>query len=200
MYRVVILDFDGTLVRTNINWEYVRERVRKLLGLSKDAPLKPIATAVFKYYRSSEKFREAMEFIESEELRSVESAKYPHELPQLLRELKRCGYVLALVTLRSWRTAEPLLSKLRVCDVFDVVVTRDEVPERSSQLIRVMERLGVNRGETLFIGDWVGDEEAGRAVGVRTIIVRGPEEVVELLGSLLRECRRGLVRREGLVV
>ncbi|MCD6428651.1 MAG: HAD family hydrolase [Desulfurococcales archaeon] len=176
----------------SIDWEGIRERVRKLLELSEDAPLKPLATAVLKHYRNSRRFREVMELIEGEELKSVESARYPSELPELLKEVRKCGYKLALVTLRSWRTAEPLLTKLGVRDLFDVVVTRDEVPERSSQLVRVLECLGVSREETLFVGDWVGDEEAGRAVGIKTVIVRGPEEVVELLGSLLRACKEGL--------
>ena len=192
MYKAIILDLDGTLIRVSIDWNHIREKIRELLGLGKDAPLKPIATAVFTYYRDSEKFPEVVELIENEELKSIESASYPSEFPDLLKEIRKCGYKLALVTLRSWRTTEPLLIKLGVRDLFDVVVTRDEVPERSSQLVRVLECLGVGREEALFVGDWVGDEEAGRAVGVRIVIVKGPEEVVELLGSLLRECREGL--------
>jgi len=52
----------------------------------------------------------------------------------------------------------------------------------------------VSKEEALFIGDWVGDEEAGKVVGIRTVIVSGPEEVVKLLSDLLRTCSAGGVK------
>ncbi len=186
MYKVIILDLDGTLVKTSIDWNSIRVKIGKLLGLSEHAQLRPIATAVLTQYRNSEKFPKVMKLIEDEELRSIEGAEYPKELPELLREVKRCGYKLALVTLRSRRTAKPLLIKLSILDVFDVVMTRDEAHDRSSQLVKIVEYFEVGREDVLFIGDWTGDEEAGRATGIRTVIVKGPEEVVVLLSNLLR--------------
>jgi len=186
VYKVIILDLDGTLVKTSIDWNSIRVKIGKLLGLSEHAQLRPIATAVLTQYRNSEKFPKVMKLIEDEELRSIEGAEYPKELPELLREVKRCGYKLALVTLRSRRTAKPLLIKLSILDVFDVVMTRDEAHDRSSQLVKIVEYFEVGREDVLFIGDWTGDEEAGRATGIRTVIVKGPEEVVVLLSNLLR--------------
>jgi len=42
--RVIVLDLDGALVETNINWDLVRERVREILGVDKYLCLKPLAT------------------------------------------------------------------------------------------------------------------------------------------------------------
>ena len=189
MYKVVILDLDGTLVRTYIDWESIRERIREILGLSKDAPLKPIATTVIKYYSKNEKFSNVIELIESEELRSIESAVCPSKIPELLRNLRKCNYRVALVTLRSWRTTKPLLDKAGIQGVFDLIVTRDDAADRVSQLLKVMEFFRVRKEEVLFIGDWIGDVEAGKLAGVKTVIVEGPEVVVDLITDLLANCR-----------
>jgi len=72
MVKAVILDLDGTLVRVGIDWEGLRSRVKYLLGLGDDVQLKPLATEVFRRYSGSSRFRDVIELIEGEELRSVE--------------------------------------------------------------------------------------------------------------------------------
>jgi len=195
MVRAVILDLDGTLVRVEVDWDGLRERVRRVLGVGEDACLKPLATAVLKQYRGHVGFRKAIELIENEELRSIESAEYPSGIPELIRGLRSCGYKVALVTLRSWRTAEPLLTRLGITEVLDVVITRDDVCDRASQLVKAIESLGVEKGEVVFVGDWEGDREAGEAVGIRTLIVKDPSDVVELLESMLCGCRKQAARK-----
>lgn len=186
--KVIVLDLDGTLVETNINWDLVREKVRRILGVNRNVCLKPLATMVMRFRGLGWRFREALKVIEEAELESVGSAKYYAGTRRLLEKLKRCGYGLILVTLRSWRTTKPLLDHMGIDGLFDLVITRDNVADRRLQLLLVLERLRVDVEEVIFIGDNTIDLEVGRSLGIMTIIVGSYMETVEKLKDLLRKC------------
>lgn len=188
MVKVIVLDLDGTLVEIDLDWDGVREKVREILGVNRNVCLKPLATMVMKFKGPGWRFREALRVIEEAELKSISSARYPGGLGDLLKGLMSCGYVLVLVTLRSMRTTMPLLKRMGVANLFDLVVTRDIVADRFSQLKLVLEGLYVGVDEVLFIGDTGIDVEAGLRLGVRTIRVSGPEKTVEKLRELLERC------------
>jgi len=185
MYKVIVVDLDGTLVETRVEWESIRTRVRRILGLDENAPLKPIAKVLFGEYAGRRGFHEAVKLVEEEELKSIDTAKCPRSIPQVLMGLREKGYTLVLVTLRSRKTAEPLLKKFGLEKAFNLILTREDACDRTLQLTLVAERLGAKTEDILFIGDWSGDKEAGEKTGVETIIVRNPDEAASLLGKLL---------------
>lgn len=187
-FKLVIIDLDGTLVGTKIEWDSVRERVREVLGLSKNAPLKPLATTLLKLWKDKKGFEEALRIIEEAELRSVEGAKYPEGIKELIKELRDLGVKVAVVTLRSKRTANPLITKLGINDLIDKLLTRDEYPSREEQLRGLIRDFKVGRDEVLFIGDWRGDELAGRNVGIRTVIVSNYLETPKVIKEVIKEC------------
>lgn len=189
-FKLVIIDLDGTLVGTKIEWDSVRERVREVLGLSKDAPLKPLATTLLKLWRGREGFDEALRIIEETELRSVEGAKYPEGIKELIKELRKLGIKVAIVTLRSRRTANPLITKLGINELIDKVLTRDEYSSREEQLIALINEFRIDKSDALFIGDWLGDELAGKKVGITTYIVSNYKETPKVLKEVINSCKR----------
>lgn len=186
--NIIVLDLDGTLVGSNIDWDLVREKVRRILGVGKDVHLKPLATMVMRFKGLGWRFKEALRIIEETELESIGSARYPRGISRLLGELRACGYKLVLVTLRSWRTTKPLLDRIGISGLFDLVVTRDDVADRLSQLTLVLEKLDADKDKVVFIGDTNVDLEAGKNLGIKTIIVRSHTETIEKLKELLNKC------------
>ena len=189
-FKLVIIDLDGTLVGTKIKWNSVRERVREVLGLNKDAPLKPLATTLLKLWRDREGFEEALRIIEEAELRSIEDAKYHEGIKELIRELGELGIKVAIVTLRSRRTANPLITKLGINELIDKVLTRDEYSSREEQLIALINEFRIDKSDALFIGDWLGDELAGKKVGIATYIVSNYKETPKVLKEVINSCKR----------
>ncbi len=193
--KLVILDIDGTLVRTGIKWCELRRKISEILGISIQGP-------IAKYLNSMDidgrKLAEAEAMIIEAELKSLEKVRQDRELIQILKALKSKGIKVAVVTLRSKKTALPLLKKLGIADLLDLVLTREDSIDREEQLKIVLDRLDVKASEAVFFGDIDNDLRAGGSVGIKTILVpryegewefneaKVPEELKKLLNELLR--------------
>jgi pyrophosphatase PpaX len=90
---------------------------------------------------------------------------------EVVAELDRRGYALAIVTSKHRRAA---LRGMELCGLvshFDAIITPEDVRNpkpHPEPVLTALERLGVRAGEALFVGDSPHDVAAGRAAGTRT--------------------------------
>lgn len=108
---------------------------------------------------------------------------------EILEFLRGRGMKVALATNRGSTTAD-LLGILGLAGFFEVVVTARHVANikpHPEPLLLALERLGVGREEALFVGDNEVDLRAGRAAGIKTVLLTKEEagDGVERVGSLL---------------
>jgi HAD superfamily hydrolase (TIGR01509 family) len=95
----------------------------------------------------------------------------------LLKELHERNVKLGLVTSTLGRFIEFKLIPLKKCgvrDLFDTVITLDDVKNRKPSgdpLVECAKRLGVDSRKCAYVGDAAGDIVAGKAAGMRTIAV-----------------------------
>jgi HAD superfamily hydrolase (TIGR01509 family) len=95
----------------------------------------------------------------------------------LLKELHERNVKLGLVTSTLGRFIEFKLIPLKKCgvrDLFDTVITLDDVRNRKPSgdpLVECAKRLGVDPGKCAYVGDAAGDIVAGKAAGMKTIAV-----------------------------
>ncbi len=167
--KALITDMDGTLVDLGINWDEVREKVRKEMGW--DHPLRPLGVSITKVAKNEDEVKKAYSIVEREEYQAAFKAKRDEELVNLLSSLKRRGIKLALVTMQAYRSTEVVLKRLGLIDLFDVVITRDIVIGREEQLRIALEKLGVSPKEAVFVGDTPWDYESAKKLGIRFISV-----------------------------
>ncbi len=91
-----------------------------------------------------------------------------------LKELKRRGLRLGVVTNNLRRTALKILSDFCLLDSFAAVVAANDVSETKPSpkpLIEACHRLGVKTQYTAYVGDSSSDIVAGRMAGVVTILL-----------------------------
>lgn len=91
----------------------------------------------------------------------------------MLADLKQ-RYRLAVVTTRGREDAEAFLAQHGLCDVFDVVVTREDTwrlkPHRAP-IQRAAERLGIPVERCAMVGDTTVDVKSARRAGAKAIAV-----------------------------
>lgn len=93
---------------------------------------------------------------------------------ELLDHLRANGQKIAVWTGRERLSTRSILSENGIAGKIDACVCGDDLDSHKPDpagLAEVMRQLGVNRDETLFLGDADVDVLAGRAMGVTTLLI-----------------------------
>ncbi|MFW9905137.1 MAG: HAD family hydrolase [Candidatus Thorarchaeota archaeon] len=171
----LVFDVDGTLVdNANLIIQLFQEIALKYLGrkMSKQEVISlwgPPGDEIFKNVFPADILTPAWtEFL------SRYNSIHPTEgffTADQLNDMKKFVQYLAIFTGKSRKTMKMTLKKLGLIDVFDVILTGNDV-ERSKPypdaLFRIINVLSLNKTETLFIGDSPLDIMAGKAAGIKT--------------------------------
>jgi len=184
---VLLIDVDGTLIPSSIDFNELREKVRRLLNINH--PLKPLGESIASLPLSDELKSKAWDIIEKAELDSIESLDLNtiRDNITLIRELEERGVKMYFVTMRSRRTLVKLLEKLGLSAFTDLSITRDVYPYRRKQL-EYIKSLNPNK-LLVFIGDTVYDEKAAEQAGVVFIKVDNYRELYSAVYKAIELCR-----------
>lgn len=188
----VIFDLDNTLILSPTNFSAVRHRLIDLLeeGGVRAGPRDDLmALSLPDLVRVGEQCdpdlgRRMWQVIADAEADGLARATVAPGAPEVLRALRARGYRLALLTNTSSRGLRERLAEMGLLEFFDVVATRDDVPDLkplAGGLLHVLRRLGAVR-RAYMVGDaWI-DAEAARGAGVPFIGVGPRRAAVEARG------------------
>jgi len=172
--KAVVINLDSVLLKVDVS-ELI-SRLRSLLGVQGDLR-ELVAEAILKSLNKS-KAEEIDKIVSEFEDKTAEEASIDQEDLEALCTLKAIGVKLALITLRGRRSAEKALERMGLSTFFDVVVTRDEEPEKVPQIMKVCEYLGCKVDEALYVGFSRGDAIAGAQAGC---LIATPHKVLQAL-------------------
>lgn len=180
--RVALFDVDGTLVNSIDGYRLAAQRAVEPYGwcVSQEA--------VRRALNSGEQFWDLVVPVESAgdqaliaQLRRNTMAHWPAILEDsvlvypgigpMLARLKASGFRLGICTASQGESFLPL-ERAGLLDLFDEVVTGRDVRRRKPDpegLLLCMERMGVEPGETIYVGDTVADISASHAAGLYAV-------------------------------
>ncbi|MFH2132623.1 MAG: HAD-IA family hydrolase [bacterium] len=171
--KAVLFDFDGTLTRPGA----------LDFGAIKQTMNCPPHMAILEYIETisspGEKAR-VIEILDRAEMTAARLSIPNDGAQELLLWLRTRGVAIGIIT----RNALPPITRalenfgqLRLPD-FDVVISREEtvMPKPSPEGVYLaLARLGVRKTETLLVGDYRFDIEAGNAAGLTTVLLQDPD-------------------------
>jgi HAD superfamily hydrolase (TIGR01509 family) len=214
--KAILTDMDGTFTKFNLDYIWMRRAALQLLdevGLRRPnlsdqmsiyAMLKELRGTI-SHDRYNEIKKRIYDKVETIETKAAEEAQLMPGAREALKELKQMNKMIVVVTNNGRHGAERTIERLGLADLFDGVVTRDDVDELKPDPGIVHKALGVARvraDEAILVGDAIIDIVAARAASVRSVAVpTGPFPMARLLreepdfvvGSFLEV--PGLVRR-----
>ena len=178
--KLVIFDLDGTLLEPMLDFEAVRTEI----GLPSATPILEAMACL----DDADQAR-ARAILDRHEAEAAAQSRLMPGARDLLVHLRRRGIKVAILTRNSRAGVD--LAVRRHGLVFDASVTRDEHKPKPSPdgVHRLMALCGALPDETIVVGDYRFDIEAGRSAGVRTIaFISEPKEWAKdatwLVGSL----------------
>lgn len=171
--KAVICDLDGTLVHSVLDFRRMREAigVPETLGILEyiDQIGDPLARA--SAHAKLHEFEKA----------GAAEASWIPGVPRFLECLKTLDLPLGIVTRNSRATAQATLDRFGI--EVDLLVAREDARPKPSPdgLLRCLKRWSVRPDQTIFIGDYLYDIQAGNAAEVPTVLY-APEELPEYSG------------------
>ena len=196
MYKYLLFDLDGTLTDS---FEGITKCVQYALNAYgvKDEPLEklrvfigpPLIESFMKYYGFSREDATAMTAKYRErfgEIGIYENRVYDG-IPELLKALKECGYILAIASSKPTIYVERILEHFHIRQYFDCVVGSllQGLRGKKNEVIQeVFEQLQIeDKSQVLMIGDRLHDVEGAKLFGVDSLGVSygfgGREELEE---------------------
>jgi HAD superfamily hydrolase (TIGR01509 family) len=183
--KAIVMDMDGTI--TNFNLDFMSFRRRALEELEKMGLRTPDMTDHLPLSMILGKLRNEVDIntfrairrkiysmIEETELKAaVDVTLYPGAV-DTLRKLRNQSVMIGLVTNNSRKGTDLTLSRHRLHNLFDAVVTRDDCEDMkpaAEPVLKVLEKLMVTPGEAVLVGDGVMDVMAAKAAGLPSVAV-----------------------------
>jgi len=175
--RLVIFDFDETVVHLHVKWNLVHQDVitqARVMGLPVDGKMRLVQLG---NALSGLGMKEAIDKIylhHETECISKKNYEVYEDMVALVKELRARGLKLAIASGNHSDSIRSILTLIGLIDSFDLVCGRDATERNKphpDQLLLIMEKLGIPKEETVFAGDSVHDELAARSAGVRFVKV-----------------------------
>lgn len=184
-----VFDLDGTLTLAQHDFPAIRRE----LGVPADADiLTYMATLPAADYTAMKAQLDAIELRLAAEVEPAPGAV------ELVRQLREQGRRLGILTRNLQVVARSTLSCLGILDCFaaeDVLGREDAAPKPSPDGIhQLLDRWQLSPDETVMVGDFRFDLEAGRAAGSRTCLILPDNPWPELTDWHLPSCNALLAR------
>lgn len=178
---VVLFDFDGTIMDSEQMiigcFAYLFQKYGDINAFTKEIqqevfgpPLRDELKKLFPDQDTDLLMKDYTEFQKSLPGRHLVST-LPHVV-DVLKELKKQGYVTAIVTSRLSESCETWVEDLEIEDYFDLIVGTERyrhAKPRPDGIIETCEMLNTGHDSVVYIGDNVSDVQSGKNAGVYTI-------------------------------
>ncbi len=174
--RLVIFDLDETIVINRIPFAEMRSRILKEINMSANPP------HLYEFLRDLNP--SYLKILEREEIRRAENSYVHPAFDEVLRFLRNENIKVAVLTRNSRRAAEIALGDY--LQRIDALVTRDDTfPPKPSPdaILYLINRFSSTPSETIVVGDYDYDIQAGRAAGCITVRI-GKGEADYVIGDL----------------
>ena len=183
MFKLIIFDIDGTIVDAYGAIEKSLNYTLKKLGYPK-AKSSVVRRAVghgdknfIEYFVEKKDVGEGLRLYRAHHEKAL--SRYSKVIPgarRLLRGLKKKGYKLAVASNRPPKFSMILLKHLDLVRYFDMIACakdKSEIKPKPFLIPRILKKLGVKKGEALYVGDMTVDVHAGHNAGVKVVAVLG---------------------------
>ena len=178
---VVLFDFDGTIMDSEQMiigcFAYLFQKYGNIKDFTKEVqqevfgpPLRDELKKLFPDQNTDVLMKEYTEFQKSLPGRHLVST-LPH-VEEVLKELKKKGYVVAIVTSRLSESCETWVEDLEIEEYIDLVVGTERyrhAKPKPDGIIETCEMLNVSHDSVMYVGDNVSDVQAGKNAGVYTV-------------------------------
>lgn len=174
--KLVVFDFDGTIVKLDVDWEQLKKGLHEHFKcyydfesdfMSLDKGLERVGEEL-----GGDALRGGYKIVENYELEKIENFVPIKVSLDFIKELKNEGKILGIFSTNTRKVIEQVLVRKEIREYFDIVVGKEDVRRHKPDpegLILIKNKANVKTDEMCFIGNKKTDIECGERINVRSI-------------------------------
>lgn len=189
--KAVIFDLDDTLIHSGLNHKEIKSSIIDFLAkfgvnrdlLNENMPNFEIIDRSIEDLRRKGLSESAIKSIvdgvivmlNDAELKSLSRASLMEGAIEVLAKLRSLGLKIGIVTNSCTAYAKRVIEMFSLNEYIDSLVTRDDVSRPKpdpEHLLKILEALGVEASEVVFVGDHLIDALCARRCGVKFILLK----------------------------
>ncbi len=176
----VIFDLDGTLTKPYLDFDVIRRDIGIVDG--------PILEAMVELNEVDR--ARAQRILDRYEQEAAENATLQEGACETVRDLRRGGYPVAILTRNARRWVDLILGHFGI--VVDAIRTREDGAIKPSgvPVTSICHELGAAPERSWMVGDYLFDILSGKEAGARTVLMLGDRDVPEFAARADHVIRR----------
>lgn len=187
MINTILFDFDGTMMNTRdgiiSSWKYLFKKVTGK-DVSEEFPKntfgEPLKDSLKKFFPDIP-VEESLEIYRGYQRNHHKTMMVPFDgIVETIKELKKRGYKIGLVTSRGENSATEGLKAAGIIDCFGALVTANSCDKHKPEpepIWLALEKLEAQKEETVMIGDTMYDLKGAKNAGVKSVLVGWSEDI-----------------------
>jgi len=159
-FKLIIFDFDNTIGKLDVDWRDLIDT----LGIKE--PLNDYLDRLDKKDR-----QKIFKIIEEKEMEKIDNFKPNKDVVSFIKELD--DYILAILSSNSRKAIKTALKRLGLLEKFDIIFSGEDVEflkPSSNGILKILEELGIDKNDAIFLGDSYVDMKACNAAGVTCVL------------------------------
>jgi len=172
--KLIIFDFDKTIVNLNVNWRAVRKKLRDFClshGLDIDFNF---PHPIFESIKKARHIRQdLLDIVKNEEIKAVKKAKPIVGAKEFLEFINKKGIKFIIISNNHSQCIDAALKKFHFPEP-EIIKGWDNVEllkPNPQALRRVLEKLKISPEHCLLIGDSNDDLILGKKLGIKTLLI-----------------------------
>lgn len=180
--KAVIFDLDGTIIDLAVDWSQLKRNLSDKFAedYKIDCHFKSISKCLSEIVKKKDEdnLKKFFKIIEEHETRNIEKSTPIEETKFFINNLKKFGIKndvkLAVMSLNTRKTIEKALLLTALTSKIDFIVGREDVRNwkpNPDGLLKILEKLNIDKSKALFIGDMEKDLIAGERAGIESYLI-----------------------------
>jgi beta-phosphoglucomutase-like phosphatase (HAD superfamily) len=175
-FKILLVDFDGVLAKLDVNWNEVKARVSRELGI----PVESL-TMLLRQVWGTELYWKISRIIEEYELKALPRAKPLHGSIEGLYYAKGLRLKVYIASFQSESVIRGFLQAWKLDSIIEGIYSREFAPWKAVMTLAVAAVEKVSPAAILFVDDNEHNLREVEAVGARTINPNGFRNLHEAL-------------------
>lgn len=169
----VIFDFDGVIVKLDVDWQGLREELKDAFSLKDVVWMSEILEKI-KTIKGNKGLKEAYKTIRKYELKNFDNHNLIKKTVPIIGKIKKSGKRVGIFSNNMRTTIDLCLDQFKLNSLIDTVVSKEDVESTKPDpegFYKILDNWQLSKDEVIFVGYSEFDMLCGKNAKIKTVLI-----------------------------